>query len=160
MAKISSLMPAFNTIPGLAKKEFGPGLKVLGKKDKEHHDFFGRHFIANYINCDHTSLCSKNGLIAALKEAVAASGATLIKSINHSFTPSGFTALLLLSESHASIHTYPQFDSCFIDLFTCGQICVAEKFHLILKNYLKPEYFIQRVLIRKETIENDIFRIP
>ena len=37
------------------------------------------------------------------------------------FEPQGVTVLALLSESHASIHSYPERGSVFIDVFTCGK---------------------------------------
>jgi S-adenosylmethionine decarboxylase len=40
--------------------------------------------------------------------------------ISKKFEPQGVTVLALLSESHASIHTYPEVGSVFVDVFTCG----------------------------------------
>ena len=57
--------------------------------------------------------------------------------------------VLLLSESHASIHTYPEYNSCFVDLFTCGQKCSAEKFDMYLREYLKPKQTDSRIQVRK-----------
>jgi len=120
-------------------------------------EFTGRHFIANYFGCDHAAICNHTGLVDAMRKGVDASGATLLKLIEHTFLPSGFTALLLLSESHASIHTYPECDACFVDLFTCGRLCVAEKFHSVLREYLRPSGHLQKILLRGDTIEEYCF---
>src|ERR1700676_4084295 len=85
--------------------------------------FQGRHLIASYTGCSLSAMRDVDGLTDALHAAVAASGATLLQSVRHIFPPDGMTALVLLSESHASIHTYPEHRSCFVDIFTCGSSC-------------------------------------
>jgi S-adenosylmethionine decarboxylase len=57
---------------------------------------------------------------------------------------------LLLSESHAAIHTYPEHNACFVDLFTCGDHCHNEPFDRVLREYLKPGAVQSKVLIRDE----------
>lgn len=109
-----------------------------GGETGETFEFFGRHFMASYVGCDAAALTDRAGLMAAMRAAVKASGATLLNSVEHSFSPTGMTAVMLLSESHASIHTYPEHASCFVDLFTCGRLCSAERFDAVLRAYLRP----------------------
>jgi S-adenosylmethionine decarboxylase proenzyme len=40
--------------------------------------------------------------------------------VSKRFVPQGVTVLALLSESHASLHTYPEVGAVFLDVFTCG----------------------------------------
>ena len=101
--------------------------------------FFGKHFIASYINCDYNQLINIKELKYTLQKAVESSGATILKHNDFIFEPNGYTSTFLLSESHASIHTYPEFKSCFVDLFTCGNKCTYDKFDKILSEYLKPD---------------------
>ncbi|TET06482.1 hypothetical protein E3J79_01835 [Candidatus Dependentiae bacterium] len=63
-------------------------------------------------------------------------------------TSYGSTIICILTESHASIHTYPEYNSCFVDLFTCGKHCSHEPFDTVLQKYLKPAIVQKRVLIR------------
>lgn len=44
-----------------------------------------------------------------------------IKRIEHKFSPQGITMVSLLKESHLSIHTWPEYGSACIDIFTCGK---------------------------------------
>ena len=60
---------------------------------------------------------------------------------------------ILLSESHASIHTYPEHGKCFIDLFTCGDKCNHEEFNETVKAYLKPKKVAEMVLVRDDEIK-------
>jgi S-adenosylmethionine decarboxylase len=111
--------------------------------------FYGRHFIAQYYMCDHDALINTQQLAVAMKQAVSASGARLLSTSDYVFDGNGYTMVLLLSESHASIHTYPEYDACFVDLFTCGQKCSAERFDASLRNYLKPKRVQGEVRDRK-----------
>jgi S-adenosylmethionine decarboxylase len=57
----------------------------------------------------------------ALLEAVRAAGCTLLDISLHSFSPgNGFSGVAVLSESHISIHTWPELNYAAIDIFTCG----------------------------------------
>jgi len=141
-------------VPYMRKPAAGRVSEATGKK----FEFTGRHFIANYFGCNHAAICNHTGLVEAMSKGVEASGATLLRIIEHAFLPSGFTALLLLSESHASIHTYPECDACFVDLFTCGQSCIAEKFHSVLQEYLRPAGCLRKIWLRGSTIEEDCFK--
>jgi S-adenosylmethionine decarboxylase len=113
------------------------------------YEFYGRHLVSEYYDCDLQALCDADRLSEEMKGAVAASGAHLLGSEGHSFDGGGFSMVLLLSESHASIHTYPEYGACFIDLFTCGQNCSAEKFDTVLREYLKPQRSSSTIMVRK-----------
>lgn len=113
------------------------------------YDFIGRHLITSYSDCNQTALCDQGKLVAVMKEAVQASGATLLHCVEHLFPSGGFTAVMLLAESHASIHTYPEHGACFVDLFTCGLSCNAEKFDSIMCGYLRPASTRRNILIRR-----------
>ncbi len=114
------------------------------------HPFSGRHLVVQYLGCDVTALEDHEGLLRAMREAVVASGATLLKMSEHPFEGGGLTAVMLLSESHASIHTYPEFGACFVDLFTCGHNCRAEDFDAVLRAYLRPRDASAKVLLRSQ----------
>jgi S-adenosylmethionine decarboxylase len=116
------------------------------------YQFQGTHFLSSYSECDYESLCDVQALSQALLEAVQNCGATILKSCDYVFPPNGFTMVVLLSESHASIHTYPEHRSCFVDLFTCGNKCSFEKFDAALRAYLQPKAVNSKVLIRGDEI--------
>ncbi|MBI3508880.1 MAG: S-adenosylmethionine decarboxylase, partial [Chlamydiia bacterium] len=86
----------------------------------------------------------------AMDGAVQQSGATVLDSARYVFTPNALTMVYLLSESHASIHTYPEYNACFVDLFTCGNKCSAERFDAALRAYLKPRNVNARMFERTE----------
>lgn len=122
----------------------------------EPYEFKGQHFIASYCNCNHAALTNVEKLETMMIEASKASGATVLQTAKHIFPPDGMTMVVLLSESHASIHTYPEFDACFVDLFTCGDNCSSAQFDAALRSYLQPEEVNTHFLIRHK--ENETFR--
>ncbi|MDE3055810.1 MAG: adenosylmethionine decarboxylase [Verrucomicrobiota bacterium] len=115
--------------------------------------FAGKHFFASYLDCSEEALSDLEHLQEAMDHAVEASHATVLNKSSYTFEGSGFTALYLLSESHASIHTYPERGACFVDLFTCGNRCSAEDFHKELCAYLQPKEVVSRLFLRSEGVE-------
>lgn len=120
---------------------------------EEDHLFAGKHFLASYLDCDVDALCNLNELIEAMNGAIEASGATILNQTPHVFPPDGLTIVYLLSESHASLHTYPEHGACFVDLFTCGDTCSPEPFDAALRAYLQPKKVSARIFFRHEGIE-------
>ena len=115
--------------------------------------FKGTHFIASYSECDDTALRDVKALTIAMEKAVQACGAQILDSSCYIFPPDGMTMVFLLSESHASIHTYPEHKACFVDLFTCGDHCSFEKFDAALQEYLQPKVVNQKIMDRHQGID-------
>jgi S-adenosylmethionine decarboxylase len=80
----------------------------------------GRHVIAELLGGNPNLLNDERYLRAALKEAAERAGGNVLDVTSHKFTPQGVTALALLSESHISIHTWPEHGYSAVDVFTCG----------------------------------------
>lgn len=116
----------------------------------EEYLFRGKHLLTSYNKCDVEALTDVEKLYEMMLEAAKKSGATVLDSAHYVFPGNGMTMVVLLSESHASIHTYPEHGSCFIDLFTCGDKCSHEKFDEFLRSYLKPQEVSSKVYIRHE----------
>jgi S-adenosylmethionine decarboxylase len=86
----------------------------------------GHHFILELYGCPPAMLDEAEHVRATLRKAIDASHATLLSDAVHEFTPHGVTALGLLSESHISVHTWPEHGYVAADIFTCGQGCSPE----------------------------------
>lgn len=113
----------------------------------QQHEFAGRHMLASYFNCDESTINDAQRCLTALRNAAAAGGVNVVAENVHHFPNGAVTAILLLAESHASIHTYPEHRSCFIDFFTCGAGNIDE-FDRVLKSELKPETSEVRLINR------------
>jgi S-adenosylmethionine decarboxylase len=87
------------------------------------HLAYGRHVLVDIADTNATLLNDGRALTASLTDAAVAEGATVLSTIEHAFEPNGVTILLLLAESHVSLHTYPNEGRAFFDAFTCGVRC-------------------------------------
>ena len=66
---------------------------------------------------------------------------TLIKEVFHRFAPQGVSGVLVIAESHLSIHTWPELGYASIDLFTCGDASCLQRMPEILASALSAERF-------------------
>jgi S-adenosylmethionine decarboxylase len=64
----------------------------------------------------------KGALVSAAKEA----RATIIDVSFHEFNPFGISGMVVIAESHLSIHTWPEYSYAAVDIFTCGDIIKPE----------------------------------
>ena len=99
----------------------------------------GVHVIADFYNCE-ADLDNLELIKNICIEAVRVSKATIIGDNFHKFEPLGVTGILLLQESHLSIHTWPEENEKFaaIDFYTCGN-CDPQQGIEYLKKALKAE---------------------
>ena len=80
----------------------------------------GDHYLLNLFGCSFSLLDDERYLIDLLENAAVASGATVVQTISKKFEPQGVTVICLLSESHISIHTWPEEGKAAVDVYTCG----------------------------------------
>ncbi|MFI6173653.1 adenosylmethionine decarboxylase [Nocardia sp. NPDC051052] len=112
-------------------------------------DFTGWHVLAEFGGVDATLCNDLERLESALRESLIAAGVTICDVVHKQFDPQGVTVLALLSESHASIHTYPESGDIFVDVFTCGSIGAgASKAVELLRDRLSPKDVRMQVIRR------------
>ena len=105
----------------------------------------GDHCIADLWQCDQETLNNKKQIKKILKEAANVANATPLKYQDYHFNPNGVTGVWILSESHISIHTYPESQYAHVDVFTCGNQCRPE-------NGIK--YIIEKLKSKNNKITN------
>jgi S-adenosylmethionine decarboxylase len=99
----------------------------------------GTHLLADFHGVSAALLRDAKTLERLLREAARQAGAQVLSSHFHTFgEDEGVTGVVLLSESHISIHTWPEAAFAAIDVFMCGS---AEPKRAIteLKRVLAPE---------------------
>lgn len=52
--------------------------------------------------------------------ALESAGATVVQALSHNFPGAGLTCVLILAESHAVLHTWPETGTVNIDIFSCS----------------------------------------
>jgi len=57
---------------------------------------------------------------ATFVRALERAGATVVEALSHNFPGAGLTCVLILAESHAVLHTWPETGTVHIDIFSCS----------------------------------------
>lgn len=108
----------------------------------------GSHLIAEMVDCNFSVLNDEKRIKEAMLNASAAAGFTVLDVSVKKFDPQGVTAILLLSESHFSIHTWPELGYAAVDMFTCSKTCDPNEAFRVLVNYLKPKRYSTKEMTR------------
>jgi S-adenosylmethionine decarboxylase len=87
---------------------------------------FGRHILLELYDCPAPLLKDGAALEAALRAAAAAMGATVVTATFHQFSPYGISGVVIIQESHLTIHTWPEHGYAAVDIFTCGDIALEK----------------------------------
>ncbi len=105
------------------------------------------HIILEFYDCQN-SLDNVRSVKLSLQKAIRQTRLTPLHSYFHSFRPCGVTGVILLKESHLSIHTWPEDGYAAIDLFTCGSKKEALRACRSLIQSLKPHRVRQKEIRR------------
>lgn len=82
----------------------------------------GKHMICDIKNIKNIELLnSPSKLLELLDNICKDYEYNIIQKTHHIFEPQGFTAIYLLSESHISIHTFPEKNYIALDIYTCRE---------------------------------------
>ncbi len=99
-------------------------------------DTLGRHLLVEYRGCA-ADLDDPVAMEALLREAAAAARATVLGAQLHRFRPHGVSGVLLIAESHLSVHTWPEAGYAAMDFYTCGA-CDPMLAHEVIVRGLRP----------------------
>ena len=80
----------------------------------------GTHFLLDLAGAPFATLDDPEVVRSALLETVAAMGAQVLGVHLHRLSPQGISGVVVISESHLTIHTWPERGEAAVDLFTCG----------------------------------------
>ncbi len=111
----------------------------------------GLHVLLDLGGCPPESLHDRDLLARILREAAAAAGATIVGELFHRFAPvgvSGVSGVLLIAESHVSIHTWPEHGAAALDIYTCGDSFDADAAATLLERALGATQ-VQRTRVRR-----------
>lgn len=84
---------------------------------------YGTHGLLDAYGCPPEVLRDAARLENVLREAASAAGATVLHAHFHTFGGAGgVSGVLLLAESHISVHTWPEHGFAALDVFVCGRL--------------------------------------
>lgn len=108
----------------------------------------GVHIVADLWGCNGNILNDQKKLKSILKSSAILANMHIIGEKSHKFDPQGVTTILLLSESHISIHTYPEVNYAAVDIYACGINSSPEKAIDFIVKSLDTKKINKRVLKR------------
>ena len=103
----------------------------------------GKHLLIELEGCDHEALNDINTVRETLIAAAEGCGATVVGEAFHPFSPHGISGVVMIAESHLSLHTWPEHDYAAADIFTCG---------LTVKPEIAAEIIVSRMGARRHDI--------
>jgi len=77
-------------------------------------------YSVDLIGCEALASIGRERITAAFVTALERAGATIVQEISHAFPGTGLTCVLVLRESHAILHTWPETGTVNIDIFSCS----------------------------------------
>ncbi|KKC29679.1 S-adenosylmethionine decarboxylase proenzyme [Caldanaerobacter subterraneus subsp. pacificus DSM 12653] len=96
------------------------GNKILVKEARYKMNALGRHILAEVYGCDSRILDDVEMIEDIMVQAAIATGAEVREVAFHKFNPQGVSGVVVISESHLTIHTWPELGYAAVDVFTCG----------------------------------------
>ncbi len=80
----------------------------------------GTHLVAELTGCNPAVLDDLDKLQEIFQTAAVIAGATVVNSTSFRYSPQGVSVMVVISESHVSTHTWPEYGYAAVDFFTCG----------------------------------------
>lgn len=121
----------------------------------------GKHVTIECYNCDTDVLNNSTQLEQVCLETVRRSGATILSSHFHYYAPQGISGVIIISESHFTVHTWPEYKYAACDFFSCSDSIDIQRALDSLKEFFhSPEIYISadmaRGIVDKSGIERHI----
>ncbi len=86
----------------------------------------GTHLLIELKECNPEILKDLESVQTILVDAAKKSNATIININFHEFSPFGISGVVVIAESHLTIHTWPEYGFAAVDVFTCGDTIKPE----------------------------------
>lgn len=111
----------------------------------------GNHLIIDLYQCNFEILNDINLIKNVLHSTINQIGAKLINEGYKEFSPIGISAFAIISESHISIHTWPEYAFAAVDIFSCNKELTNEVYEYI-KQKLGAKQTTMQMLPRGELV--------
>lgn len=122
----------------------------------------GKHFIFDLYGCDYHELDNSSALAKLMTDAALTARMEILHTHFHKFTPHGVTGVVLLSTSHISVHTWPEYGYAAFDVFSCSDEKQTRKALDYITNNLKHRTKrikgVDRGYAELQTIDIPIYR--
>jgi len=100
----------------------------------------GRHLLLELFDCDLDAINNLEAVKQTLVEAARRAQATIVDVVFHEFNPFGISGVVVIAESHLSIHTWPEYRYAAVDIFSCGDTLQPD----VAASYLVEQFGAER----------------
>jgi S-adenosylmethionine decarboxylase len=80
----------------------------------------GRHLLVELYECDTKVISDVRTIEEIMVGAAKAAKATIVDVVFHNFNPNGISGVIVIAESHLTLHSWPEHNFASIDIYTCG----------------------------------------
>ena len=108
-------------------------------------NYLGKHFLLELYDCPPDLLSDPAALAETMADAAKKMGATIVESNFHHFNPLGVSGVIIIKESHLTIHTWPEYGYAAIDVFTCGPIEIDRGIDYLTKALLAGQSEVKKL---------------
>ena len=95
----------------------------------------GTHVLLELYDCPVELLRLPADSERLLLAAAAALRATVIESRFHAFSPHGVSGVVVIAESHLTVHTWPEYGYAAVDIFSCGELDLEAGIRALVEGY-------------------------
>jgi S-adenosylmethionine decarboxylase len=106
------------------------------------------------FDCDLDAINNVEAVKGALIEAAKRAQATIVDVVFHEFNPFGVSGVVVIAESHLSIHTWPEYRYAAVDIFSCGDTLQPE----VAATYLVEQFGAERTSVVE--LQRGLFLAP
>ena len=99
--------------------------------------YLANHQIVEFNDCKESKINNSDFIREIFLEAAKLGNTTVVNECFHEFSPYGITGVLVIAESHISIHTWPEHKYAAVDIFSCGNKVDYNKIIDYLEDKLK-----------------------
>ena len=103
----------------------------------------GRHLILELYQCNPEKLKYKDTVENIMVSAAQAGGLHMIGIFFHQFQPYGVSGVVIIEESHLSIHTWYEYGYAAVDVFVCGQGDLDAVINTLVEGFESKKYYIK-----------------
>jgi spermidine synthase len=109
---------------------------------KNDETILGRHVILDLYGCTNTDLLDdEQGMQKLFHDTAEALKCTIVNEVFHRFSPQGVSGVVVIAESHLSVHTWPELGYAAVDLYTCGDFSLLDNLPKMLQDALGAEHY-------------------
>lgn len=108
----------------------------------------GKHYLIDVFEANREKLLLVNDTQKLLEQIVQDHKLTPLSSGYKQFQPFGASGFILLSESHISTHTWPEFNTVALDIFSCEQVIDSQLLIAFLKRFFQTDFVEIKIISR------------